>query len=173
MRSIKICIPVEIDDQLIYGPSKRYSSMSESRLNDRTDATSFLRNAQPTPGQSRFMVGTFERGITLYRQQIRALNLIYALVEAREDAKPIIAPSSQIAIIGGGAFGVTAAAAAAYAGFDTILLEQQQELLHLQHGCDTRWVHPHFYDWPASGSDRRSAQLPILDWPAATGSDSV
>jgi hypothetical protein len=129
----------------------------------------FLEAARPFPGENKFILGTFERGVTFYRQQIRALNLVYCLVEAQDaDGKSKIAPGSRIAIVGGGAFGVTAAAAAAYAGFQVLLLERQQNLIHLQRGCDTRWLHPRFYDWPAPESESRLARLPILDWAAST-----
>jgi hypothetical protein len=90
-------------------------------------------------------------------------------VEARTvDGRRLIEEKARIAVVGGGAFGVTAAAAAAYAGFETILFERQQELIHLQRGCDTRWVHPRFYDWPAPEAESRLARLPFLDWPAGT-----
>src|SRR5271157_30913 len=105
-------------------------------------AGQFLERARPWAGQNKFALGTFERGITLFRQQLRALNLIYAFVEARTaDGQRLIEEKARIAVVGGGAFGVTAAAAAAYAGFETTLFERQQELMHLQRGCDTRWVH--------------------------------
>ena len=85
------------------------------------DLSAFLESARPFPGENRFVLGTFERGVTVYRQQIRALNLIHALIEAASGGKKVIAPGSRIAVIGGGAFGMTAAAAAAYANFKTSL----------------------------------------------------
>lgn len=133
------------------------------------DPLQFLEDARPFRGESRFILGTFERGVTLYRQQVRALNLVYAMVEAKDsEGVPVIPPGCRIAVIGGGAFGMTIAAAAAYAGFRVVLLERQQSLLDLQRGCNTRWVHPRFYDWPAPESERRQAQLPLLDWGAST-----
>lgn len=57
--------------------------------------------------------------------------------------------------------------AAAYTGFRVVLLERHQTLLHLQRGCDTRWLHPRFYDWPAPESESQRARLPFLDWAAA------
>ena len=67
--------------------------------------------------------------------------------------------------------GVTAAAAAASLGHEVFLFEQRPVLCHLQHGCDTRWVHPHIYDWPAFGSDSPYAGLPVLDWKADTAAE--
>src|SRR5262249_22288898 len=37
--------------------------------------------------------------------------------------------------------------------------------------CDTRWIHPRFYDWPAPDSESRSARLPMLDWAASTAGE--
>ena len=137
----------------------------------RVDLQQFLKSACPFDGENRFILGTFERGVTFYRQQIRALlNLIYALVEAKSpDGKRIIPSNSRIAVVGGGAFGVTAAAAAAYAKFKTTLFERQQFLLPLQRGCTSRWLHPRFYDWPHPSSESRLARLPILNWAAGNG----
>jgi hypothetical protein len=129
----------------------------------------FLDGARPFRGENRFVLGTFERGVTFYRQQVRALNLIFAFVEAKSsDETKIIEPGSRIAIIGGGALGLTAATAAVYAGFRVTIFEQQQFLIHLQRGCATRWLHPRFYDWPAVESESRMARLPMLDWAAST-----
>jgi hypothetical protein len=138
-------------------------------VNAKSDPSNFLAGARPFPGENRFILGTFERGVTVYRQQIRALNLVYSLVEARDfTGDPLVPPGSRITVIGGGAFGTTVAAAAAYANFNVVLLERHQTLLHLQRGCDTRWLHPRFYDWPAPESDSQMARLPFLDWWASS-----
>ena len=134
-------------------------------------AKKFLDGAGIGLDQNRFVVGTFERGITIYRQQVRALNLVYSLIEAGSGRTYPIPKGAKIAIIGGGAFGVTAAAAAALAGFDVQLFEAKGTLLHLQKGCDTRWVHPHSYDWPQDGSVSELARLPLMDWQAAKASE--
>jgi hypothetical protein len=129
----------------------------------------FLEGARPFAGENRFILGTFERGVTLYRQQIRALNLVYSLVEARDSAgRHIVPQESRLTVIGGGAFGTTVAAAGAYAKFQVVLIERHQTLLHLQRGCDTRWLHPRFYDWPAPDSESQMARLPFLDWSASS-----
>lgn len=41
----------------------------------------------------------------------------------------------------------------------------------LQQGSDTRWLHPHIYDWPDEGSEADVAMLPLLNWTAARASD--
>jgi hypothetical protein len=91
------------------------------------------------------VLGCFEQRVTLYSQQVRALNLIYALLEER-----VVPPEGCIAVIGAGAAGMTAAAAAAFKGCRVVLLEQQSDLLSLQSGNMTRWLHPHIYDWPSA-----------------------
>lgn len=132
----------------------------------------FLSQARAVTGQAVFSVGTFERGITIYGQQLRALNLAFALKLWQEPRHRPIADDSppSVAVVGGGVFGVTFAAAAHQIGFNVDLFERHQDLLPLQRGCDTRWVHPHSYDWPARGSTTRYARLPLLDWQAATAS---
>src|SRR6266404_8685966 len=104
----------------------------------------------------------FKSGLTVFKQQVRALNLIYTIHTS---------PKHQVgkmAIIGGGVAGVTAAAAAVALGWDIHLFEQRPVLCHLQHGCDTRWLHPHIYDWPVAGSDDPYAGLPLLNWKEGT-----
>jgi hypothetical protein len=90
-----------------------------------------------------YILGTFETGLTIYSQQVRALNLVWSLVEA--------APENElrnIAIVGGGFAGLTAAAGLLHKGAEHIsLFEKRATLCPLQSGSDTRWVHPHIYSW--------------------------
>lgn len=129
----------------------------------------YLAHSQPMPHTARFAVGTYERNITLYRQQMRALNLIYAMAEDSIGAAPY-PPGTKVAVIGGGAFGLTVAAAATWVGYEVRLYEKHQALLPLQRGCDTRWVNPRYYEWPAPGAESRSAGLPLMNWQAGTAS---
>jgi hypothetical protein len=46
-------------------------------------------------------------------------------------------------------------------------------LMPLQQGSDSRWLHPHIYDWPREGSESGVAMLPVLNWTAARASDVV
>ena len=114
-----------------------------------------------------YILGTFETGLTIYSQQVRALNLVWSLVEA--------APESElrnIAIVGGGFAGLTAAAGLLHKGVEHIsLFERRATLCPLQLGSDTRWVHPHIYDWPDDGSKFPTAALPLLNWNAGRASD--
>ncbi len=82
---------------------------------------------------------------------------------------------SRIAVLGGGFAGLTFAAALIKKGCQCSIkiFEERDTLLPLQQGSDTRWLHPHIYDWPAEGSEAGSAALPILNWTAARASDVV
>jgi ankyrin repeat protein len=120
------------------------------------------------PGTSIFFLGCFDTRVTVLSQQRRALNLVDAILTAN-----VIRPRGRVAIVGGGASGVTAAAAFAVAAPDLQaihLYERTAHLLHLQRGSD-RHLHPHIYDWPLPGSTEFSAGLPILNWKAGTAGE--
>jgi hypothetical protein len=114
----------------------------------------------------RFTTGLFQNGITIYKQQIRALNLFYAMFKLGR-----LKPGQEICIIGGGVSGLTFAAAALRAGVRVLLLEKEQMFLHLQHGCDIRDVHPNLYSWPDKGALFPKAKLPLLSWKAGKASN--
>lgn len=121
-----------------------------------------------------FLIGSLDSGVTIFNQQIRALNLIWAL-----DSADRLSSASAIAVVGGGIAGLTAAMAlrkifslAPHSTDRTItLFERRSVLCPLQRGCGTRWVHPHIYDWPEPGSTNPSAGLPIMNWRAGRASD--
>lgn len=134
------------------------------------------------PSHHIYLLGTFDAGVTVLDQQVRALNLVWALVEEKEvlsltsrrrtSATP---RAKNIAIIGGGFAGLTAAAGLLRKEVDAniTIFEQRDTLLPLQQGSDSRWLHPHIYDWPAVGSLSGTALLPVLNWTAARASDVV
>lgn len=136
------------------------------------------------PDSSAFMVGMFDQGITVLSQQVRALNLVWALVESDEvllhrasDLNPAPPDLSRkrIAVVGAGFAGLTVAAALLKkrANADITIFERRDTVLPLQHGSDSRWLHPHIYDWPSRGSEAYSAALPVLNWTASRASDVV
>lgn len=110
-----------------------------------------------------FVVGCFENRVTVLSQQVRALNLVYAL-----RSRGRLREGSKAVVVGGGVAGMTAAAAAASVGCSVTLLEKEQVLLPLLRGNSTRWLHPYIYEWPAEGAERDEAGLPLLDWKAGT-----
>lgn len=107
-----------------------------------------------------FVIGCFDRRITFYSQQVRALSLIHALKHQGH-----INSNPRIAVIGGGAAGVAAAAAAALvSSSNVVLFESAAELMSLQSTTGRRRLDPHIYDWPAPDTSDPIADLPILDW---------
>ena len=116
-----------------------------------------------------FVVGTFEKKVTVLHQQTRALNLVHAFVEAAQyTGHPL-----RIAIIGAGFAGLTAAS-----GFikklpdcELTIFERRDTLMPLQQGSDARWLHPRIYDWPDEGSESKAAMLPLMNWTAGRASD--
>lgn len=109
-----------------------------------------------------YQLGLFERGITVYRQQLRALHLAWSLVESGELESD---SGSNVAIIGGGVSGLTLAAALVkkQVRASITLFERHETVLPLQYGCDTRWLHPRIYDWPVAGSTRKNAESIFTD----------
>ena len=116
-----------------------------------------------------YLLGTFETGLTIYNQQVRALNLVWAMTK--------VAPPKtlgRIAVVGGGFAGLTAAAGLLHKGVKHVsLFEKRAALCPLQEGSDTRWVHPRIYDWPEEDSTLPTAALPLLNWNAGRASDVV
>jgi hypothetical protein len=114
-----------------------------------------------------FVLGCLERGVTAYSQQVRALNLVWALRRGSTDEP------KRLAIIGGGLAGLTAAAAVLlmFEHTEVYLYERRSDLCPLQLGCDTRWLHPRIYAWPDEDSRRPSAGLPFNDWREGRASD--
>ncbi|HEX4229864.1 MAG TPA: hypothetical protein VHZ07_14420 [Bryobacteraceae bacterium] len=110
-----------------------------------------------------YVLGCFARYVTLYSQQARALNLIWALLERK-----ILKSGSNLTIVGAGAAGLTASLAAALADVKVTLLEELEGPLQLQTNNRQRWLHPRIYDWPSYdfSNDDDQAHLPLLDWRA-------
>src|SRR6266852_714846 len=111
-----------------------------------------------------YVLGCFARYLTLYSQQVRALNLITALLQTKT-----LTARMSVAIVGGGAAGLTAAAAAAYKGASVTLFEQLEGPMELQRNNRQRWLHPRIYDWPEPGWENDKADLPLITWSAGYG----
>jgi hypothetical protein len=113
-----------------------------------------------------FLVGTFDKGVTVYSKNIPCL------IDPKHasNSRPV-----KVAIVGGGFAGLSVAAGLMKkrAHADISVFEERDTLLPLQQGSDTRWLHPRIYDWPAKGSDANVAMLPVLNWSAARASDVV
>jgi Pyridine nucleotide-disulphide oxidoreductase len=109
-----------------------------------------------------YLLGCFASRVTLYSQQVRALNLIYALFKEGK-----LNNNSSVAVIGAGAGGLTAAAGAAHLGAKVTVIEKFQSVMELQRNNRQRWIHPFIYDWPDAESPTNRATKILLDWEAA------
>jgi hypothetical protein len=111
-----------------------------------------------------FVLGCFEQRVTVYSQQVRALNLVDAIL-----SQGLVRPKGgRVAIVGGGVAGMTAAVAFAKAAPELgslDLFELRPSTLDFQRNS-RRFLHPHFYDWPSPGWDQSDAGLPIMNWQA-------
>ncbi len=118
------------------------------------------------PGNpSVYLVGSFARHVTIYSQQVRAINLIDALCRTGQ-----IGRSTSVIVVGAGVAGLTAAAAALVRGASVTLVEQGTDLSPIQSEAGARYLHPHIYDWPLQAVQGSRAGLPLLDWEAGPGS---
>lgn len=107
-----------------------------------------------------YVLGIDDTRITFYAQQVRALELAHAL-----HVEHYLRADARVAVVGGGAAGITFAAALALQGSTRIdLFESSHHLLPLQGDAQRRRLDPHIYDWPEPDADHELAQLPILDW---------
>ncbi|HEY0557527.1 MAG TPA: FAD-dependent oxidoreductase, partial [Thermoanaerobaculia bacterium] len=109
-----------------------------------------------------FVLGSQARYVTIYAQQVRALNLVSALAKSGYFSR-----STRLAVVGGGIAGLTAAAAAARAGVGRVsVFEREPTVMRLQRNSEKRYVHPHIYDWPFEKEPHTEADLPVLGWSA-------
>jgi hypothetical protein len=116
-----------------------------------------------------YVVGSLERGVTVYGQQVRAHNLAWALSRLDTGSRS----EFRFAIVGGGISGLTMVCCllGLYPEASVVLFERTFDLCPLQQGSDSRWLHPTVYGWPAFGSRAPSASLPILTWSEGRASD--
>jgi NADPH-dependent 2,4-dienoyl-CoA reductase/sulfur reductase-like enzyme len=116
-----------------------------------------------------YLIGSFDDRITFYSQQVRALNLIDALLRTAH-----LERFRQVAVIGGGAAGMTAAAGLALTlDAQVELFERERNPVFLQRACTRRSLHPHLFDWPEAGALEEEARLPILDWRAGIAANAA
>jgi NADPH-dependent 2,4-dienoyl-CoA reductase/sulfur reductase-like enzyme len=98
--------------------------------------TEFLRLASVPGYNGVYVLGCFAGYVTIHAQQVRALNLIDSFAK-----RGVLSGRSQIAIIGGGIAGLTAAAAAAVRGVRRVIVfERESDLLVLQRNSEQRYV---------------------------------
>jgi hypothetical protein len=108
-----------------------------------------------------FVLGCFARRVTVYSQQLRALNLVDTLC-----GMGYLRRSKRVAVAGAGFGGITAAAALAQVGVRVSLYDAEPVPMHLQLSSAKRFLHPHIYEWPCKKIDDVDANLPVLNWQA-------
>lgn len=96
---------------------------------------------------------------TLRSQQVRAQNLAWAIEPELRDRS--------VAVIGGGAAGLTFAATAAMLGAKVTVYERASTLMHMQVGAHHRPLHPEIYLWPDARAFRPVAHN-VLGWTTGT-----
>ncbi len=106
-----------------------------------------------------YVVGCFDQKVTLHSQQLRAFNLAWALQEAQ-----IVNKDTRVAVIGGGAAGLSVVAGLYKSGCNPFLFEQRPTWMHLQAENTTRYLHPNIYEWPAESLTNFTYDLPDLRW---------
>jgi hypothetical protein len=124
-------------------------------------------DAFAVPGYARvYVLGCFASRVTFYSQQVRALNLVDALCKSA-----IVRSGQEVAVVGAGAAGLTAAAALAKRGARVRLFEKRASpateagRIPIQRSSRQRVLHPHLYDWPWGETPTApQAGLPLLDW---------
>lgn len=107
------------------------------------------------------------RYVTVYSQQVRAFNLVDTLAKSG-----FLTSRSEIAVVGGGISGLTAAAAAAVRRVRRVaVFEKEANTMRLQRGSEKRFLHPRIYDWPAEKALDDKAGHDLLDWKADSAAE--
>ncbi|NYH18861.1 NAD(P)/FAD-dependent oxidoreductase [Paraburkholderia bryophila] len=112
-----------------------------------------------------YWIGRKATRLTFLSQQQRALNLIWALVTSGT-----LRENSRVAIVGAGLAGLTAAFAAHRLDIKVTVIERKALPLHMQRGCQLRYIHPHILDWPEPQSTSLLTNLPCMNWGAGMAS---
>ncbi len=115
-----------------------------------------------------YVLGCLDRRVTLYSQQVRALNLAAALFD-----QTVVKPGDEVLVVGAGAAGLTCAAGLTRLGAKVVVLEKQRTLLPIFASKPQRWLHPNVYEWPFHEALRDKADLPVMTWTQGLVADVV
>jgi hypothetical protein len=111
-------------------------------------------------GHRLFCIGPNVGRINFLSQQIRALNLVWAL-----HTQGHIAPNHKVAVIGGGIAGITAAVALRAYDCTVRVFDQGARPMHRQSDTKHRHIFPNLNWWPQSERELAiTTALPFLDW---------
>lgn len=113
-----------------------------------------------------FVLGSFARRVTVYSQQLRALNFVDALA-----GMGYLRKKARVAVVGAGFAGLTTSAALAKLGVSVTLFDKHSVLARLQSTSKTRYLHPHIYSWPERLLEETDAGLPFLNWKAGNADE--
>lgn len=109
-----------------------------------------------------FQIGCTARLLNVHAQQQRVFNLVWGLINEK-----VVKKNQPIAVIGAGISGITAASALLVAGYKVHLFERTADIIHLQRGNETRFLHPNIQEWPNEGFAYPLTQMPFMNWRAA------
>lgn len=118
-----------------------------------------------TPGHPNVaVIGAYDQRITFYSQQVRGLELAWAL---KADGR--LRPGMQCVVVGAGAAGLAVAAGLGLLEeVEVVVMDGADQILQLQAASEKRKLYPRIYDWPGLNTADPVAGLPILDWEAGS-----
>jgi hypothetical protein len=98
--------------------------------------------------------------VSIRDQLVRAQVLTQRLLDSG-----VLAAGSKLLVVGAGAAGATVAILAARRGVEVVVADRGVAPFALQLHCDTRWIDPVQYDWPAQHCSR--GRWPVSGWPVS------
>lgn len=107
-----------------------------------------------------FCLGPFARRVSFSAQQTRALNLVWSL-----NQRGRFKAGDQVAVIGAGIAGLTAAAGLIGHGCNVDVFDASADPVARQRHTDHRLVHPTVNQWPEQELSL-TTELPFLEWSA-------
>ncbi|MBX9721350.1 MAG: NAD(P)-binding protein [Candidatus Obscuribacterales bacterium] len=107
-----------------------------------------------------FQLGCTAKLLNIHAQQRRAFNLVWALSQTKDVL------NKDIAVIGAGIGGLTAALGLAAVGANVTVFERTGQAAHIQRGNLVRYVHPNISTWPDTGAGYPLTHLPFMNWRA-------
>ena len=146
-------------------PTSRYLEFFELEQNRGTSPTDEPHRVEG-PGQ--FVLGYAEERVTLFSQQVRALNLAYSL-----NCLGRLYRGTRLLIVGAGPAGITLGAAAQLLGAEVEFLEKAPVAMAVFAPKDVggRFIQPLAAEWPAARSLKDNAGLPVCSWRSGNGKE--
>lgn len=108
-----------------------------------------------------FQIGCSASLLTIHAQQRRAFLLVRLLQKTET-----LHDGMDVAVIGGGIAGITAALALHVSKAKVTIYESASQVVHLQRRNTTRFLHPFIASWPKPGFGYPITHLPYMNWRA-------